>query len=77
MCEARLEWMNRCLTLKLNQAVQSSLWVNLNLRRVPSWKGTAISNCELRIQDINSARIFLFLEMFTSMFETSINSVNK
>lgn len=47
MCEARLEWMNRCLTLKLNQAVQSSLWVNLNLRRVPSWRGTAISNCEL------------------------------
>lgn len=47
MCEACLEWMNRCLTLKLNQAVQSSLWVNLNLRRVPSWRGTAISNCEL------------------------------
>lgn len=45
MCEARLEWMNRCLTLKLNQAVQSSL--NLNLRRVPSCRGTAISNCEL------------------------------
>lgn len=46
-CEARLEWMNRCLTLKLNQAVQSSLWVNPNLCRVSSWSGTAITNCKL------------------------------